>query len=1014
MKAFDVYCKPLSTIQSSSKLHGILLCVLFLFIASKPCNASNSPIDPVRANVQDDIAWIHHDGSWIEVGIDPCNTPACPAKDERDMLTGLIDAPLHHDKSSSEAEDPEIASPVEETDPSNDINPVEESIIPILTPSLSTIPEMIPEEVTPEIEQALPTGENEGKPEDTDSMQPSLVPLQEQDLQPSPTRRMLPEETNPEVEGKETLQADNNDKESESKKGTLSPPAKSNAHMPSSPKKPASTSSEFPMWSKNTPDGGARKFTKAPAPGIHPRVLLTPEDLETLRQNALKILPGDDDLVRPKRNLQGLVTAQSYTYLKAGLVQGFPYGDTDALFTGKYGDVYAKLAKGDLSVNLDNVKLMSSNVAEGGLGREGLYGKLSGAAFITLIKPEDKYYIENEIATAVSTTCAIHLKSYKQPSIDFFYHDASADVGLAYDFSATWMTKSQRQPCIDLISAMLTGRQEYGMASDFTSRPQKHNLNWVGWHEHIVILAASIIGDVSPSKTFDPTQYIRDATKVQSLWYPNTVTEAGLAREGGGYFGLSLNWALPAGIAVARASNPDYFQTLPEIYRSSLYFFMLKTPWQSWDSQWHGDSAYAFRPRAQCLLAHIFPEDPLAQYVVQNSWKDPLAVIEPLMCGIFASRGAGGDDNMGNVAEVKSIPRVFFDRDRGEGLVRSGWKKDDLMVDFENRLDSFRLGHIHADRLSFYVYARGRKWFVDNPKGDVENAAHQTVRIDGLGMGGGSDAQGRNMWPGFPGKWENFDDNGEVTVMAGSAKESYGLALRCLEKDQYECRTNKYTADMFNYVKDPLVLDWMSDAEDGKVGDDENAVFNPVEKAFRTVAVTHGGVKRPFVIIVDDFKKDDKERRYEWLGNVPFKGMQWRHEDDDVIEDTAMKSGDFDVILKYSEDGNEAASPRLLVRVLQHSGSLLVKPHVEDIKIRTRDAQSSKLGGKERTGRVVRFETRSKIGEFVTLAFPFAVGEDLPVTSVESGADGMLKVVVDGKAFGIEAGQDGRRRISSL
>ena len=44
--------------------------------------------------------------------------------------------------------------------------------------------------------------------------------------------------------------------------------------------------------------------------------------------------------------------------------------------------------------------------------------------------------------------------------------------------------------------------------------------------------------------------------------------------------------------------------------------------------------------------------------------------------------------------------------------------------------------------------------------------------------------------------------------------------------------------------------------------------MNPVKQALRTLVLVKGA--RPFVLIADDYQKDDKIHDYLWVANVPF------------------------------------------------------------------------------------------------------------------------------------------------
>jgi hypothetical protein len=104
------------------------------------------------------------------------------------------------------------------------------------------------------------------------------------------------------------------------------------------------------------------------------------------------------------------------------------------------------------------------------------------------------------------------------------------------------MTVSDRDECRLLIAAM-TGpdRREFGAQyADFPWTGM--NWNWVGWHETIVTLAASVEGETATWTS----RWLEECYKVQSRYFLTETGEGGLAKEGQGYHMQSMAGALPA------------------------------------------------------------------------------------------------------------------------------------------------------------------------------------------------------------------------------------------------------------------------------------------------------------------------------------------------------------------------------------------------------------------------------------------------------------------------------------
>jgi len=770
------------------------------------------------------------------------------------------------------------------------------------------------------------------------------------------------------------------------------------------------------MWT-GRPSAGVRTFSALPAPGVHPRLFFTPADLPAMRDALLDRegeLPNGwqmDGVSLRGRDPAHLLGVTSYLFMRDAVVTGYDYGPSP-LLTGAAGAIYKRLSTGDTTVDLSNVKLFAGNVADQGQGRRGIYGKLSGAGYVSLLR-EDPGFKRSALATALATTCTIHARTYKPGKKRGFLHDIAIDLGIAYDMLAGAMTPAQRKACVTLMGTMIRGREEYG-TEGFQKSPHKQNYNHVGWHAHIHVLAHVMEGETGDGgdegdlwKTTLPI-----GVDIQRKFVANTITEGALPRESGGYFSMGWYWALPANIIFARRGFNVF--TDPELgdhfYRGLLGFFNaqvpLTEPLRNWDGRHHDDLPSGQRPRYQCIMAWLYGADALAQHQLALSWPAQIPTSnDALMCAMFPPDNRGNDQTVAAVAGVKAIPLTYFDRDKGELTVRNSWAPDAAALNFESRVDTYRVGHVHASRNSWYLYAGGRPWVIDQTRADVENVGHSTVMIDGVGQSGGADTAGRDLWPSFPAVWNEMSDGGSLTVAAADAKYAYAYSQRCMAP--HPCVNNTFTATQFGYEADPYQPGWMTDFP---VGQRRISVFNPVARAYRTVAFAKGD--KPFVLILDDIQKDDAEHDYEWVANVPLAETLWRHEEEDVNVDTAYGGGgERDVVLRYTPD-EVGGTPRLLLRVLRADGAVKAGGmRVVDRDVRIRDVKVAARKGFAKTEaiRTASFTVRSVAPRFVVLAWPFVQGQDLPVTSMEGGV-----VTVDGRRFQLTPHADGRTRFAEV
>lgn len=789
----------------------------------------------------------------------------------------------------------------------------------------------------------------------------------------------------------------------------------------------------FP-FSLNPPTIDTTDIPKAPKPGIHPRIFFQASELPALRslllsndslagwklgQNGNAPVPGAAGFLNLRLLLHGETFKEGYT------------GPRTPLYNGPYKILYddllrdnARTKAGTIDLSVTGLRskygkgvfLHASNVAENGFGFVGLYGKLSGSAFVSLISEGEDPFDAKAMGKVLGAACYHHQPIWTpiQDAQGYsFYHDSPDDLGTAYDWLYNDMEEQDRGHCRDLIAAM-TGpdRRELGMKwVDFPWTG--FNWNWIGWHETIVVLAASIEGEYEGSQY---NRFAKDCNLVQSRYFILESSEAGLAREGLGYHTAGMNGALPSTFVAARTHNNlfEVLETRAALHRKQIYRAYTAEPWidqleglntvTAWDSFSHGDQPSRNRPRSAIVMRKYFPTDPLTAWAFDRS-DQIIHYNEPLMSAVFAtkSKPIGLHNTLSAVAKTTGLPENLFCRDRGEMIVRDHWGGDATVFDFEVKMNALSLGHNHADRNSFYLYSRGRPWIIDNTAGDVENEAHQTVLIDGLGQGGGATPQGSDTFSAMPGiflEYAEGSNNGvEFAAGVGNSKPAYDFAASC-KKDAlaegFQCLPSPYKRSDFVYPPAPylnmpkfdgLSETWMNDTKGQYRLSEPIMQFNPVKKAFRStlfVKSKYNGKSAPWVLVVDDIQKDEKSRKYEFVMNLPWAeaGKQWqyRHSHEQVERDdaaTAALNSKTDMILKDVRDPVDSG-PRLLVRVLKANGMVengFKYIARKEIKIR------KMMGSTPRLGRQVVIEAASVSPDFCVFLYPHNHGDALPETT---------------------------------
>jgi hypothetical protein len=192
---------------------------------------------------------------------------------------------------------------------------------------------------------------------------------------------------------------------------------------------------------------------------------------------------------------------------------------------------------------------------------------------------------------------------------------------------------------------------------------------------------------------------------------------------------------------------------------------------------------------------------------------------------------------------------------------------------------------------------------------------------------------------------------------------------------------------------------------------------NPVERAFRSIAFVREG--HPYLLVVDDIQKDEKERLYEWLMQTGMDTALAKIEGNDIVLCDATVPNDGDGFAQPPKGSRE-----LLVRVLEMSDP--ARPHDYQSRPSFRletferkdtlspEAVKGALAGSRSFGldRRLVVASRSAVPQFKILLFPLHAGDALPQTTWNSDHT-QLTIQAPGQSDTVSfaAGNDGRTRI---
>lgn len=744
------------------------------------------------------------------------------------------------------------------------------------------------------------------------------------------------------------------------------------------------------------------RLGKTPAPGVHPRLLISPDELPDLRRRLKQTETGRALMSTLNRRVATPPTKENAweTDLIACLAEGNADGATDIL------------AK----------KGMPSGI---GHYQPFLY-RFVLEAFKALID-------EDGVAAKHAATCLATYARVIEPLLDSVERQPMADdvwrsrlgkdvrwgagmsprdltgyhlLGYGYDFAYNAMTEEQRTTVRRVISKATKGKVWMGANLPHHWR----NWNWVAIGLGQPLLALAIEGEPG----YDPRVY-KLGVEIARDYLSYGISPAGVSTEAVGYTQFGFTWANPFVVAASRRGDlliaHNHFRNMLDWYLASMEPYAYRWSqngdqfgtdrnvpplWQSHGDG--GDDGPSIWTTA--MWRYFYPDDMRAEALWQVSLRTPefltgnFHLVEPILwCADSASKAKPLIDARFHDGADLGVPLTFFDPVRSSLIARSSWSEMATSLQFECRTDSVDASHEHADRGSFTFSALGRQWARESFRA-VETRNHSSVLIDGMGQG---------YWPG-PGKWVGLADKGWALVAACDARDAYtywwpkSILADPLDSPRFQFpRWQDYRAqaEQFRksygsgpYEKDdrPSVVAHFKgfvDLDGGPKMWDEDGwpvrfPHNPVQRAFRTLALVRGD--HPYLLVVDDIQKDNREHLYEWqMMTGP-------------NTDIATIKGDDLFLCDATVPRNRVGAPQpakgereLLVRTLnaalpadEHAFQGRPQAHLEVIdKIETITAWPRSYGA----DRKLVIGSRSVAPDFRIMLYPHRAGEAVPETT---------------------------------
>ncbi len=722
---------------------------------------------------------------------------------------------------------------------------------------------------------------------------------------------------------------------------------------------------------------GVRPVGRVPAPGVHPRIFFSPEDLPEIRRR-LKEDPGGQaawKTILAWSNAMKLTYDETADYAQPDWAKGGfrVKGRVPSLFRiGGYDpkreDYYRILAEG---------------------GRPETYAKGSPAGFFKPGATEAfRCLIDDDRAgaekLAKATVTAIKLEQERRaredkpgkegepPRPSTSRSDACA-LGFIYDFIFNYLTPEQKKILHDELVTLSAWADNYGTFNN----AEASRSNWATFSYWVFDLMA-----IEGEPGFNDLKFL-GLYRGWRNFYTYAFFDSGAAYEAEG----KLLFGLDAAVAFDRVGwkydlEPLTQHPLPRSYYGKFSAYaMLPTRDKFAVFDILGTMGGGFTtPQDLVVARYLFPGDKTTDFVYRALVGDDYRTLpselhfhwhQAITSAIFATAYSPEVD-----PEKLELGLTFFCGQRALMMTRSSWDKNATMLTMQVRGASG--GHPYPDRNGIMMSGQGRTW-VTIPGKDIGSWAMNTVSIDGAGQNAST-----------PARVVDFVDAPTATFLTGDSKYSWdwvwstapkttaGTEVRREDVDRSNIQTGlawKPVEQSFNdfawtkseqeIYRRPLKYNASWIAPDGVYNPYIRQVNTPVLRSFRSAGIIRG--PRPYVLVVDDIQRDNLPARYDWNLTLP----------GDLVRvpgaEKAAAAGDVILAGKDSVDaeGNlTAGEPALLLRVVNADGR----------------RQPVVVGPREKQN-LLTISTVAESPNFKVLLHAFRGGEPLPTTQWNAARD---------------------------
>ena len=636
--------------------------------------------------------------------------------------------------------------------------------------------------------------------------------------------------------------------------------------------------------------------SKVPAPGVYPRLLFSPEDLPMLMQHI-------------KDNKSAMKS-----FIEIEVLFKKTWWDP----TTSDGKIFDMLASGKLpdDAKSNQLKGVYAIAAISKDHKPGIHNShinyvtncLTTMAFYCLLT--DNKELGKKVANAISTYYKLIDAAVDQHVLTFDsefgvspekansaetqwrgMHGVVPHMDLAFslDFAGKYMTPEQRKFMQTLIAKATYGRRTGG--GDGPRRAWR-DINHVTWHLTHQIAIATLEG----LDGFDPEAYTSGCELTRDFleW---GIDKNGQMFESNGKSGGGWQFEMLAMIVQARRGDNLFGHPhLRKLLQAQMYTTSPNGKETLSSGTW-GGSPLAFQTVSE--LKAFFPNDRNADFLLTNSFEnlfphhkqlgnDPAkfdldayrAFLEKKISGVrlpgptYPGFGLGFPYIMDWKPTTKADLTTPLNWNTDvQGIMSASSDRTDkaawmcLHVRPNHYMGS---GHHHADIGMFYFSGNGVNWITEPTPKTYSGRYHSEVIIDGKAEAEGPPAKGIYIGANMNenGAFGTVDQTYCYTWQWCTQVQKWGTGFSKIDstvaKTGWELETDSATFNVYKGTTHYKMRPWWPTYNTSNFIPTLRALWNPVEYAYRSTGMVRG--KHSYGLIVDDFKKDDKQHIYQWTG----------------------------------------------------------------------------------------------------------------------------------------------------